>query len=93
MAINTGGCFCDLHSSWQRSANESANSPMRQYFLKDTDLQDADKNIFPEEHQDAVVEELSDRPSTTLERTLKEVFPESKNDSMKALKSIASSRD
>lgn len=80
VALDMGVYFCDPHSPWQRGANENANGLLRQRFPKGADL-----SIFPEEHLDAVAEELNDRPRKTFGwRKPSEVFLGLINDSLTA---------
>ncbi len=60
-SLDMAVCFCDPHSPWQRGANENANGLLRRYFPKGTGL-----SVYPEDHLDAVAEELNDRPRKTL---------------------------
>lgn len=60
-SLDMAVCFCDPHPPWQRGTNESTNGLLRRYFPKGTGL-----SVYPEDHLDAVAEELNDRPRKTL---------------------------
>lgn len=60
--------------------NENTNGPPRRYFPEGTD-----PGVFPEDHLDAVAEELNDRPRKTLGyRKSGEAMLELGNDSVRS---------
>ena len=59
-SLDMAVCFCDPHSPWQRGTNENTNGLLRRYFPKGTG-----PSVYPEDHLDAVAEELNDRPRKT----------------------------